>query len=583
MPGPSDWLAIGCTDARWLAALEQRLRRLGWRRAHPAHPVWVSADHPLPVRQLGAGLLLGRYAGHFCAPLPGAPATLWAETLMQGGWGQWITLLPEADGVTVTRDPSGALDAFVWRHGRLWIAAADAYEGLDDLLPSAARIDIGRLALVLRHAAAVSGAAIITDIQAVTPGAAVRLPPQGEAIHSQIWSPARVAAREPKRRPDPTELRTRVDTVVDALVRPHQHIIGEVSGGFDSAVIATSAAAQGLGSRVSSWLNFHAREAEGDERSWARAVARRAGLCLTERRKRPRALTVEALERLTLGLRPALQGLDVEYDAQVAEEMTAMGATGLLTGQGGDAVFFQFGTPAVVIDRVRRLGLAGLDPAYVHRIARWTRVPAWRLLERAARDRLGWPAPPDPEAAPSPAAAVHPWLADLDSIPSAKRGQIRQLVNAQIFHGDCLRRRAGELLHPLLSQPLMEAGLAIPADVLVEGGRDRDLARRLFADRLPPEVLHRRGKGELSTYYGEVVRQSLPVAHELLVDGDLVSSGLLDPDDVRASLDPAHLIADGAYNDVLIRMVLELWVRRWRARLARRPKPLVEPGEDPGV
>lgn len=577
-PGPSDWLVLGPHTGLAGEPFDARLGRLGWRRAHEAPAVWVSARHPLPVRHIGAGLLVGRYVGVAPEPVANRAADAWATELMRGGWGRWVALLASPSGVTVVRDPSGALDAFVWRHGSAWVAAGDACEGLDDLLPHDVRIDLDRVALMLRHAASVSGAAAIAPIEAVPPGGGVTLA-DGVVRRFQVWTPALAAGR----RADASMLRETVDGAVATVLHPHDRVLGEVSGGFDSAVVATSVVGQGLGDRVPTWLNFHAVEPEADERAWARAVAGRAGLSLTEHPKSPKPLTRAALERLARGLRPALQGLDVEYDAGVAERLATTGATGLLTGQGGDAVFFQFGTPAVVRDRVRRLGLIGLDPRYLHRIARWTRVPVWRLVEEAARDGLGRPQRSDPDAGPSPPAEVHPWLADLDAVPPAKRGQIRQLVNAQVFHGDCQRRRAAELLHPLLTQPVMEAGLGIPADVLVEGGRDRDLARRLFADRLPDAVLSRRGKGELSTYYGQVVRRTLPLANDLLIDGELVSAGLVDPEALRADLDPAHLIADGAYNTVLIRLVLELWLRRWRARLAARGQPLFEPGQDAAV
>lgn len=584
MPGPTDWLAIGAHDPQngrleaALAVLSPRLAAAGWRRVSRRPAVWTSAASRLPVIPLADGLLLGRRHGPPAdRPAPTSPLRV-ASRLMSDGWGGWVALLSgPADGaVTVIRDPSGALDAFVWRRGPLWVAASDAHSGLDDLLPDEIEVDLDRLALILAHPAAASGASALHGIHAVAPGAVLTLTRDGAPDVRQVWTPARAATRAV----EPEDLRIAVETATRDLVAPHSRVIGEISGGFDSAVVAGTTARLGLGERVSPWLTFHPMEPEGDERAWARAVAERADLRLLERPKSPAALTRTDLERLAEGLRPGLQGLDVEYDAETAGLLSEHGASALLTGQGGDAVFFQYGTPAVAADRLARRGLRGLDPRFLHRLARWTRRSAWRVAGDAVRHRFGLGMRADPEAGASPGPEVHPWLTDLDAVPPAKRGQIRQLVNAQVFHGDCLRRRAAELLHPLLTQPVMEAGLGIPADVLVEGGRDRDLARRLFADRLPDAVLSRRGKGELSTYYGQVVRRTLPLANDLLIDGALVSAGLVDPDALRADLDPAHLIADGAYNMFLIRLVLEVWLRRWRARLAARGQPLFEPGQD---
>lgn len=580
-PGPSDWLTWGGVGGASpdMRDLEARLRRLGWRRHEAAVPVWSGQAGP-PVADLGpAGVLIGRFHPRPPPLPPGMDPRTRAERLMAEGWGRWVAVLPWSGGVAVVRDPSGGLDALVWRQGPLWVAASDAHPGLDDLLPSSAEIDIGKVGVMLAHPAAVSGAPAVRGLEAAPPGGGLILPAVGAAQSFQIWTPARAARRSV----DPQTLADAVEEAVRIQIEPHARFVGEISGGFDSAVVATSAIGLGLGDRACAWLNFHAAEREGDERIWARAIAARAGLTLTERPKIPSALRPEDLTPLVRGVRPALQGLDVEYDREVADRLRSENATALLTGQGGDAVFFQYGTPAVATDRVRRLGLRGLDPAFLHRTARWTRRSAWTVAAAALGDRFEIAGRAEAGEPEPPAADVHPWLADLQDLPPARRGQVRQLVNAQIFHGDCLRARAAELLHPLLSQPVMEAGLGIPVDILVEGGRDRDLARRLFADRLPSALLSRRGKGELSTYYGHVVRLSLPFARELLCDGELIRHGLLTREEVEAQLDPAHLIADGAYNLVLIRMVLESWLRGWRDRLSARREMRFEPGQDASV
>ncbi|MFT4954864.1 MAG: asparagine synthase (glutamine-hydrolyzing) [Brevundimonas sp.] len=584
MPGPGDWLAFGPLNPEAgrsrTAALTARLRRLGWRCASGSPAVWLAAQHDLPLRTLNpSGALIGRYHGEPAQRPAEAGLNVWAERMMSGGWGRWVAVLPLRSGVTVLRDPSGALDAFVWRCGGMWVAASGAHPGLDDLLPPDAAVDLDRVAAMLAHAAAVSGEAALSGIHAVHPGGGLVLGAGSAPRAFQAWTPALAAGRHA----DPSMLRPAVDGAVRELLAPHRLFIGEISGGFDSAVVAASAEAQGLKDRAAAWLNFHGREPEGDERTWARAVARTARLELTERPKTPAPLALADLEHLASGFRPALQGLDVEYDGYVSEQMMRRRAGALLTGQGGDAVFFQYGTPAVAADRVRRMGLRGLDPRFLYRLARWTRRPVWAVGAEALRDRFGLQPPRDPEGAAPPGPGIHPWLAGLENLAPAKRGQIRQLVNAQIFHGDCLRARAGELLHPLLTQPVMEVALGIPVDVLVGGGRDRALARSIFADRLPEEVLSRKGKGELSVYYGQVVLQTLPLARDLLIGGELVQAGLLDRRSLDEALDPRVLIADGAYNLILIRLVLELWLRKWRARLAARTQTFFEPLQDATV
>ena len=63
----------------------------------------------------------------------------------------------------------------------------------------------------------------------------------------------------------------------------------------------------------------------------------------------------------------------------------------------------------------------------------------------------------------------HPWLENVAALPPAKAAQVQRIVNARLFWGDCRRTRTAELLHPLLSQPVLEHCLSIPADVLAKG------------------------------------------------------------------------------------------------------------------
>src|SRR5690606_36549176 len=128
----------------------------------------------------------------------------------------------------------------------------------------------------------------------------------------------------------------------------------------------------------------------------------------------------------------------------------------------------------------------------IHRTARWTRRSLWPHAWWSAwrdhrRNRATWD---------------HPWLTDLRGVPPAKALQISALAFCQTFQGPAGRSRRGPCLNPLLSQPVMEAGLAWSAVELTRGGRDRAAVRAAFADVLPPSLIARRSKGELGVFYG---------------------------------------------------------------------------------
>jgi asparagine synthase (glutamine-hydrolysing) len=283
-------------------------------------------------------------------------------------------------------------------------------------------------------------------------------------------------------------------------------------------------------------------------------------------------LSRRQFDPLGQSVRPALHGVDMVYDADMAGRARKVRATGLLTGQGGDAVFFQSPDPLVFADRIRREGLWGLEPSHLAAVARWTRHSVWTI----ARHSLF------PKPRPLAPGRRHRWLEGAGSLAPGKARQVQQLANCQTYWSDCLRARSATLLHPLLTQPVMEHCLAIPTDRLTLGARDRGLARAAFADRLPSPIVERRDKGDLSRFYALVVRQSAAVFKELLVDGRLADQGLIDTDGFDQALSDASLIWDPATNRFLILSALEVWARTWEARIARvrRAKIAVQPGEN---
>ena len=244
-----------------------------------------------------------------------------------------------------------------------------------------------------------------------------------------------------------------------------------------------------------------------------------------------------------------------------------------LTGQGGDSVFFQAPDPLVAADRFRRQGLRALNPAYLAAIGRWTRQSAWTVGRLALRGR---PA--------TGSGSRHRWLDDASELPPGKRGQVERFVNCQLFWTDCLRARQAPLLNPLLSQPVVEHCLGVPSYRLTLGERDRGLARYAFADRLPPAIAERRDKGDLSHFYGQVVRGSAPILSGFLLDGRLVAHGVLDRAALETDLDPARLLWREGANAPLLAAVLEAWARHWEGRIARRRTEVArQPVQDVGV
>jgi asparagine synthase (glutamine-hydrolysing) len=539
------------------------LEQAGWRSvlAMEGMEVFVGPRRPPKVRLVHRRcILIGDYRPHGQAlsALVGAsrgPAEL-ARAVVTGGWGRYILVWrTDAGELAVLRDPSGAVDCLAWAKGRLRVTADQPPPEADVLMPEALAIDWELLGELAEQPGLVSDQPPLRGLTAVAPGEFAIV--DREPVRRAIWRPADIW-RTGRADPSPSALRAVVDAAVAAETEKHGSLVGEISGGLDSAIVSSSLAASGGASRAR-FVNYFGDWAEGDERAYAEAAAGMSGLSLATARKPVAPITPELLEPLGWGVRPALHGVDAAYDLDMADRLTAAGATGLLTGQGGDAVFFQAPDPQVVVDRRRRRGWKGFEPGYWAEVGRWTRHSAWTVAALA----LG------PPRCLSPRARLHPWLEDCDDFPPGKRGQILRLANCQLFWGDCLRARVADLVHPLLSQPVMEHVLAIPADQLLLDVRDRGLARVAFADRLPALIRERRDKGDLSAFYGHVLLASLPTLRPFLMDGRMAGHRLLDRAELERDLSSHRLMWSADGNRPLLLAVLENWVRHWIDRIDR--------------
>jgi len=573
-----------CPDAHDAAKrAAERLVSAGWERwaARRGLSVWQRPERPLPVDVTVCpdGVLVGRYQrtspDPASSPIQDRSARARARTLSEGGWGGYLALLPDpaTDQWWVFRDPSGAVEAFTWRVGRLAICASGFDHLPSGLFPERLGLDWRAIADCLRDPGALGSRPALASVEAVTAG---DVQPVGGLARdgSAIWRPGRWAANPAKLDPawEPRLAATLTDTVT-AMVAPYDRVATEASGGLDSSIVNAAVAQAGLGHRVVSALHYVGDRPEADERPWAKALCDLWGLplaCID----RPRAqIDPEAdFAPLARDIRPPLAALDAPRDRDTAARLQASGAQALLTGKGGDAAFFQMPTPWVLADLWQARGAAAIRHPLNAQVARWLRRSVWSIWRELLWRSPSAPASPlgrfaGPALRDCGPAAPHPWLADLDGLPPAKRIQVRALTSGQTGQGANRRGQVADLLHPLQAQPMMELCLSIPAWEHVRGGRDRALARDAFGPWLPPSIARRRSKGGLSSWYTRHVATSAPALGAYLLDGVLVDAGLLDPAAIEAALDPDDLIVAGDGSGLIAAAAVEAWVRYWQTRV----------------
>lgn len=567
-----------------------RLAAEGWQARTNTDRVAVWTRDPVwpGVEVLGAGVVIGdvhRRAGSAFWPPAGPDAApcdpgAFARRLAAEAWGAYVALLrpPRSGPTEVFRDPSGALGCVTWSLGdSLHLVTDDVATAPGWLRPRGMALNWNRIAAILATPTAGTTEPIFDDVTGVGPGQMLTL--GTNAPPTAIWTPSGFA------RDDGADLHwveeelvRRVDAAAEALIGGHDRVVMELSGGLDSSILAGAIGATSLTGRVAHWLHYREMRPEADEARFARAVTERLGVPLLEQPKSFEPLDEESLKEIGVFSRPAIGAMDGMRDRFETELLGRSGATAIVSGQGGDGVFFQYPTALVAADEFARRGWGAWRSPLLANVARRTRQSVWSVVGQVQAAKRGR------ETRPSGTSALltrqwaeiaprieHEWVtaARRAGLPPGKVLHVEGIAVTHFFYEPSRRLAVADILMPLFTQPVMELCLSVPVPDLAGGSYDRPFARRAFAHRIPEAVLNRRTKGALTAHVARRVAASCDILRPYLVHGCLADAGLLDRDKLSHTLDPERLMTGQAQHamHVLNAAAVEAWVRHWQGRV----------------
>ncbi|MDQ0839216.1 asparagine synthase-related protein [Sphingomonas faeni] len=482
-----------------------------------------------------------------------------ARDLTGSAWGSYVALFDLDEDPAAMVDPSGAGTAYE-------IADDDLSLLCDHVTPSLVRlagfddtVDLDALWGCLFDPTTALQAKLLSAGQRLVPGRLHSL--LGRRAPLTIWSPAMF----PERRDDP-EGRLRAALDVSLAGTGARRPLVQLSGGLDSSIVVGSLALLAPGTQA---VTATSSAGDVEETQFARSAAAHAGVRLIEKPS-PGYPDYRMFCDAPQIAHPYLHGLDDLFGLGVDEAAAKVGADLVVTGQGGDALFLNTASPVVAVDRRRSLGSRASWRSIVDD-ARRSRHTIWHHLLPAEMDRFRGARPPEYSMVPPWVAErtlspriQHSWIDDAAGLPPGKRLHVAMLANSQVYHSERPSPGPTPLYHPLLSQPMLEAALSLPAWVLASGPINRGLARRAFAARLPPDVARRGSKGAATTLYGRAAVANLAFLREHLIGGALAGAGLIDAQKLDVTLTTDHLF-HGQHNHSLILLAsCEAWLRAWR-------------------
>lgn len=499
--------------------------------------------------------------------------------LLENYWGSYVAILRsrQDDRVLVIRDCTGRIPCYYVKTGGHHAFFSD----MRDVQCLGLRVTINRryLASYILHNPLHIRDTGLNEVTEMLAGDGVLLSAKA-ATHVSLWRPWSIAA---------TAIGDDYAQAQSALVATTEHVAGmwaaryrrillNLSGGIDSSVVLGCLEHIGATDRVVC-VHRYLSDTDDDERIYARAAAREAGVRLIECQRTCDSRTfLKNLRSSPVAPKPdytiAHRMICLDELRQIAQRLHC---DSVWTGQGGDHVFLQARDPWPATDYLLTHWLPYRFHRIIYESSVLSRRSIWSILSQTLQYlfRLNT-VPPDPFGVVGSefltrvairdlayANTAGPWHAAAPQLPPGKQAQIAYLAELLNRHEQLPALGWPYECHPLISQPLLELSLRIPTYLLLRGGRQRAMARKAFSDRVPACILAREDKGSIRAQTRILLRGAADFVREELLQGALVSMEIVDQASLERIFVAGETYKPAQVSALLACLAAEIWARQW--------------------
>lgn len=539
----------------------------------------------------GGGIVLGKLfrrqfgqgAGHSEVSLGGR----WSREIVKSGgrrfvqdfWGRYVAFVRDdsRSSTFVLRDPSGGVFCFGAKVGKAYVYFSHIVD-VARTLGLALSVDWEFVLDSFLDPEYQAGATGFREIREIVPGECHEIGTHGLARHL-YWDPCKIGDEGAFTDVDAAgeAVKNATESCVDAWVSTYDSIIHNLSGGLDSAIVLTCLAKSPRKPRILC-INYYGEAQDSDERFFARKAAEAHGCDFT-------AFELPYIGRFLNRLiaenqmwpRPTVDLFGIPSGRIKMRLAQERGADVFTSGEGGDHLFFKTSTSLIAADYAYLHGLnrnilkISFDAARMLQVSFWSVLGTsmrYGLLRQAVdlRDRsyliknsviLESVAQERFECQ-----FMHPWMENTYRLPNAKLLQISALSKVITRYPSFGVADVADVVHPLLSQPVMEACIRTPAYMSCLDGRDRGLARRVFSEGLPREILYRKSKGRTSNRYSRMFFDNIDFLREFILDGILVRQPFVNRRYVEGTLTVSGIAKSSNLMQVVGLVAKEAWLRK---------------------
>jgi asparagine synthase (glutamine-hydrolysing) len=507
------------------------------------------------------------------------------KALTAAYWGNYVAILGRRldDAVRILKDPTGSLPCFVTKARGLTVVfscIADVAALGFSFTPNVSYLESRLIQESNPHERDT-----LAEVSRVYGGECLCIE-HGGGASSRItrefyWTPSLFPASDCPI-DDPAEaaeaMRSAVRGATHSLARQHDNLLLRLSGGLDSSIVAGCLRDLAHERQITCYTYFTPR-GRSSELPWARLAAAHCGLAQMERPVAAEDLDLSLLRNISPTASPPTGLMHLQKITLEKQLTEATGATGVFSGDGGDGVFGSHSLRHALADQLANSGIGRNTLGLASELARAKEISTLTVLVRALREWLSGKSVVDSTKEDLQSCVLvneglrrnvgkvktrpHPWFRNATPAPGLPERLGALVYPMEHYFGPDQTQRQAEELAPLYSQPVIETLLRIPLYVLCEGGRDRGLARRAFAQEVPAGILQREWKDRSPGVHYQAIQRCLPFLREMLLDGVLVREGWLNRTAVERALsgDPTRIqVYPG---EILGHLDTEIWARRW--------------------
>jgi len=374
-------------------------------------------------------------------------------------------------------------------------------------------------------------------------------------------------------------MRSTIQSAISSCVKAHPSLLLRLSGGLDSSIVA-GCLGNAPGKQRFVAYTYFTPNGRSDERPWARMAAQQSGCEHIEYAVFPSQMDLTLASSMPPSPEPSpvlsfLQRTTVEQTFAMNS-----GATAVFNGDGGDSGFCSDSIAYAVPEYLKNHGLRPGAFRLASQVALLTERSSWSVLINAIR-RLssGEQAMPRErilaasrlvnaeikEAFRVSTGISHPWFKNERHVPWDKLRRLGMLVMVPEYYNVNAPKDAQvpEIVSPLYAQPVTELLLRIPIYTHFHDGRDRGLARKAFAQEVPEPILRRLWKDRAPGFHDELLERHRMFLREMLLEGSLVKSGLLDRALLEEALSAGPNKSQVYPGEIFRHLDMELWARHW--------------------